>query len=579
MNFFLHIPQPWCKIMKITLGQVFIAILLTGFSYASPSKAQAVLDKQISITLHNSSLENALKTIEHQTGVKFVYSKSVIETSTQVSLDVRKERLEDILKQLLAPNNISFEIIENHIVLSKSKAQPTEKTVSSTDPPAIADITQQQVVVTGTVTSATEETLPGVSVQLKGTSIGTTTDINGKYSLTVPDAGGTLVFSYIGYETQEATINGRSRVNITLQGAEKSLNEVVVIGYQTVRRKDLTGAISVVNTEDANKVTASSVGETLQGLTPGVTVRTSGAPGNNPEIEIRGIGSLLQSAPLYVIDGMLSDANVTINTDDIESIQILKDASAAAIYGSRAANGVIIITTKQGKNGPPKINFSVKFGWQHLPKTWDVMDANQYATLKRQEFTGAGLDVPPSVAAATFNPNINTNWQALDERTGNDADYNVTLSGGSAYSKYLVSLSYYDNQSVLKANSFNRTSLRLNTETKKGILTVGENMLLTNTNTWTPTEGSPFYDLAVDLPTIPVQGSQFISSTDPQGYSFGTIDPGTGAQDITYANNILAANEVSKQYINNAKLVGNGYVQLNLTNWLYYKFNRPGNQL
>lgn len=480
MNFFLHIPQPWCKIMKITLSQVFIAIMLTGLSYANTSKGQAILDKQITVKVTNVSLEDALKLIEQQAGVKFVYSKSMIKTSQQVTVDLRQQRLETILKQLLAPNNIGYEIIDNHIVLSKGKPQPVEKPVSATDPPVASNdiITQQSVLVTGVVTSSTGETLPGVSVQLKGTNSGTTTDINGKYSLNVPDGGGTLVFSYIGYDTQEATINGRSKVDIVLKGTDKSLNEVVVIGYQTVRRRDLTGAISVINTADANKVTSASVGETLQGLSPGVTVRTSGAPGNNPEIEIRGIGSLLQSAPLYVIDGMLSDANVTVNSDDIESIQILKDASAAAIYGSRAANGVIIITTKQGKNGPAKINFSVKYGWQNLPKTWNVMDATEYAAIKRQEFADAGLPIPPSVASGTFNSAVNTNWQKLDERSGNDADYNVSLSGGSAYSKYLVSLSYYDNQSVLQANSFNRTSLRINTETKKGILTVGENVLL-----------------------------------------------------------------------------------------------------
>lgn len=572
MKFFLRIPQPWCKIMKITLGQVFIAIMLTSISYASTSRAQAVLDKQISITLNNTSLENALKSIEQQAGVKFVYSKSMIKISQQVTLNAQQERLANILKQLLTLNNISYEVIDNHIVLSKNKDKPESKPVTESALP-VTDVAPQQIVVTGTVTSATGETLPGVNVMLKGSTIGTTTDINGHYSLTLADGNGTLVFSYIGYETQEVQISNRSKVDAILKGTDKSLNEVVVIGYQTVRKKDLTGAVSLINTQESSQITGATMGETLQGLSPGVTVRTSGAPGNNPEIEIRGIGSLLSSAPLYVIDGMLSDPNVTINSDDIESIQILKDASAAAIYGSRAANGVVIITTKQGKSGPPKLTFSVKYGWQQLPKTWDVMNASQYAATKRQEYSDAGLPVPPSVAAATFNSAVNTNWQALDERTGNDADYNVSLSGGSAFSKYLVSLSYYNDQSVLQANSFNRTSLRINTETKKGILTFGENAVFTNSNTWTPTEGNPFYDLPVDLPTIPVQGAQFISSTNPQGFSFGTADPAGGAQDITYANNILAANHVSSQYINNAKVVGNGYAQLKLTNWLYYKFN------
>ena len=358
-----------------------------------------------------------------------------------------------------------------------------------------------------------------------------------------------------------------------MKASQQSLNEVVVIGYQTVRKRDLTGAVAVINADEAHSVTSSSVGESLQGLSPGVTVRNSGAPGAGSEIEIRGIGSLLTSAPLYVIDGMLSDANVTINNDDIESIQVLKDASAAAIYGSRAANGVIIITTKQGKSGAAKITFSAKYGKQYLPKKWDVMNSTQYATLKRQEYADADLPIPPSIASGTFNPAINTDWQNLDERAGNDEDYNVTISGGSESSKYLISASYYDNQSVLLANSFNRASLRINTETKKGILTFGEHALLTNTNTYTPNEGNPFFDLPTSLPTIPVRGDIWVTSTNPQGYTNGTNDPAGGPQDISYANNIIAGNQVSSLYTNNAKLVGDGYVQLKLTNWLYYKFN------
>ncbi|MGI4805100.1 MAG: SusC/RagA family TonB-linked outer membrane protein, partial [Janthinobacterium lividum] len=173
----------------------------------------------------------------------------------------------------------------------------------------------------------------------------------------------------------------------------------------------------------------------------------------------------------------------------------------------------------------------------------------------------------------TFNPSINTNWQDLDQRTGNDQNYNITLSGGSTNSKYLVSASYYDNQSVLLANSFNRASFRINTETKKGILTFGENALLTNTNTRIPNVGNPFFDLPTSLPTIPIQSSMWINSTNPQGFTNGTNDPAGGAQDISYANNILAGNVTNSSYTNNAKLVGNGYAQLQLTSWLYYRFN------
>src|SRR4029079_6356676 len=163
------------------------------------------------------------------------------------------------------------------------------------------------------------------------------------------------------------------------------------IGYQTVRKKDLTGATGVVNMTNANRVTSQSVGEEIQGLVPGVTVRNGGAPGSNPSIEIRGVANFGNTSPLYVIDGMLSDANITVNPDDIASIQILKDASAAAIYGSRAGNGVIIIITKKGKDGPGRINFSARYGVQQIPTKWDVMNASQFLATIKQQYLNSGV--------------------------------------------------------------------------------------------------------------------------------------------------------------------------------------------
>jgi TonB-linked SusC/RagA family outer membrane protein len=436
--------------------------------------------------------------------------------------------------------------------------------------PAFAQTAGQ---VSGRVTDATGQALPGVTVRIKETSgSGTVTDVNGTYHISAaPD--NTLVFSFVGSTTQEIRVANQRVIDVQLKDDTRTLNEVVVIGYQSVRKRDLTGAVSSISASDANRTTSASVTESLQGLSPGVTVRNSGAPGANSAIQIRGIGSLLSSQPLYVIDGMLSDANVTINNDDVESIQVLKDASAAAIYGSRAANGVIIITTKQGRSGAPKISVSAKYGKQYIPKTWDVMNSTQYAAIKREQYTAGGLPVPPSVASSTFNSAINTDWQALDERAGNDQNYNITISGGSDNSKYLISGSYYDNQSVLLANSFNRASLRINTETKKGILTFGENAVLTNSNTRYPGIGNAFFDLPTSLPTIPVRNDIWITSTNPQGFTNGTNDPAGGPQDISFANNILAGNITNGVKVNNAKLVGNGYIQLQLTSWLFYKFN------
>jgi TonB-linked SusC/RagA family outer membrane protein len=429
----------------------------------------------------------------------------------------------------------------------------------------------QTVTVTGRVTDATGEVLPGVTVKAKEAPVSTITDASGKYSINVPNASSTLVFTFIGLTTQEIKVSGQSVIDVVLRDDQKTLNDVVVIGYQSVRRKDLTGAVSVINPTVSNKVTGNSVAETLQGLTPGVTVSTSGAPGSNARIEIRGVASFNSANPLYVIDGMISDANITVNNDDIESIQVLKDASAAAIYGSRAANGVIIITTKRGKKGAPQVSMNAKFGVQRIPKQWDVMNSTEYAAIKKQAYVNSGLTVPASIGSA-FNSSVDTDWQDLAQRTGNFSDYNASISGGSDNSVYLISGSYLQNKGALNAYSFNRASLRINTETKKGRLTFGENALLTNSNNYHPNRGNPFYDLPQLLPTVPVQGPGYItqnSLNNPQGYSNGTVDN----VDITYASNTLAINDVSQGYNNYAKILGNAFAQIRLFDWLDYKYN------
>jgi TonB-dependent starch-binding outer membrane protein SusC len=421
--------------------------------------------------------------------------------------------------------------------------------------------------VTGVIKSATGQPLAGVSVNVKGTTTTVTTNSNGAFSINAP-SGSTLVMSYVGYRTREVPASN-SPMNETLEVSDNTLNEVVVIGYQSVRKKDLTGATGIVEMQNSNKITSASVGEAIQGLVPGVTVRNGGAPGQEATVEIRGVGNFGNSNPLYVIDGMLSDANTTVNTDDIASIQILKDASAAAIYGSRAGNGVIIITTKKGRNGPAKISLSAKYGGQQIPKKWNVMGAQQYLQTVSTAYKNSGINLPAGVASQLANNTINTNWQNEVYQTGSDQDYNLNVSGGSPTSSYLISGSYYDNKGVVIGNSFQRASLRVNTEAKKGILTIGENMMLSNTNGKNPGGGvNVFYESPSMLPIIAVQGNQYNSiQYNPAGWGMGTTD------NPTYASNYVAVNALDKINYNFGKLVGNAYAELKFTNWLSYRFN------
>ncbi len=426
--------------------------------------------------------------------------------------------------------------------------------------------TYAQQIVRGTLRSPSGEPIAGATVTVKETNKMTQTSEAGQFSIEAAP-GNTLVFSSVGFATREVAV-GEGDINEVLQLSDSSLNEVVVIGYQTVRKKDLTGAVSVVNPANANRVTSNSVAESIQGLAPGVTVRTGGAPGQNAVIEIRGAASFTNTSPLYVIDGMIADANSTINSNDVESIQILKDASAAAIYGSRAANGVVIITTKKGKEGPARIGVSARVGIQQIPKRWDVMNNVEYADLKKVQYQNSGL-TPPASVGSNFDPSINTDWQDEMIRVGKVQDYNISLSGGTKTGTYLISGSYFDNSGVLEGHEFNRAGLRINTQSKKGRITFGENLLLTYTNDNHPAEGNPFFDMPQMLPVIAVRSDDYIDliNNNPEGWGFGTSDA------ITYAWNPVAVKELSYRRSNYSKIVGNAYVEFRLLNWLHYKFN------
>lgn len=533
-----------------------IAILLL-FAFSTQSFARSYGQKNINLRLENVELKKAFKAIENQGFFHFVYQESILPKTQRVSIAVQNASLEDVLGILLARTSLRYHrLSEDLIVITPDRAEDVS-------PPEMA------APISGKVTGVRGEPLIGVSVQEKGTNNGTTTGDDGRFTLAATNPEAILVFSYIGYQPREVAIKGRSDWNISLSPEASNLNEAVVIGYQTVKRKDLTGATGVVNINDARQITTASVAEGIQGLVPGVTVRNNGAPGAMSTVEIRGVGSFTNSDPLYVIDGMMADANTTINTDDVASIQVLKDASAAAIYGSRAGNGVIIITTKKGKEGPAKFSASAKYGIQQLPKKWNVMDASGYLKTVQTEYANSGINLPAGVAAQIANNTIRTDWQDAVTQTGNDQDYNLGISGGSKTSSYLLSGSYYKNQGVLIGNDFQRASFRINTEARRGRLTIGENMVLSNTSGHNPGGGiNAFYESADMLPIIGIQGDQYKNiPANPQGWGMGTNDV------PSYSSNYVAVNALDKINYNYAKVVGNAYADLKLTNWLSYRFN------
>ncbi len=424
--------------------------------------------------------------------------------------------------------------------------------------------------ISGTLKSASGEPLSGATVTVKGTSKFVVADAKGMFKIDAP-SGSTLVISSIGYKTKELVSTGID-INETLDAAEGTLNDVVVIGYQTVRKKDLTGAVGIINPAQANRNVASSVAESIQGLAAGVTVRNSGTPGGGAKIDIRGAGTFANNNPLYIIDGMYSDATPDFNPNDIESIQILKDASAAAIYGSRAANGVIIITTKKGKEGPMVITGGIKTGTQQFHKRWDMMNNNEYRTLATQLFNNGGVPVP-TILNTDFNPAVNTDWQEELMRTGNIQDYNLALSSGSKTGNYYISGSYFKNKGPIIDNQFQRASVRVNTSGKRGRFSFGENMLLSFTHD-NPVASdiftNPFVDMITMIPVVPLIDKQrYGSATNPDGWGIGL----NNAYVNTLAANVPSLQSLQRNDQYNFKIRGNVFVDFRIIDGLNYKFN------
>lgn len=427
-----------------------------------------------------------------------------------------------------------------------------------------------QEVTRGTLKSPSGEPLAGATITIKGTNRSVVTDANGNFSINAP-SGTVLVMSSVGMAPKEITVTG-TEINETLEPTGSTLDDVVVIGYQTVRKKDLTGAVGVIDPKAANRNVASTVAESIQGLTPGVTVRNSGTPGGGAKIDIRGAGTFANNNPLYIIDGMYSDATPDFNPGDIESIQILKDASAAAIYGSRAANGVIIITTKKGKEGPMTISGSFKTGFQELHKRWDMMNSTEYRTLATQLFANGNVPAP-TIITDDFNPAVSTDWQNELLRTGNIQEYNLALSGGSNTANYYVSGNYFKNKGVVIDNEFERAGMRINTSGKRGRFNFGENLLISYTKNDPIASDiftNPFVDMITMIPVVPLKDlSRYGSATNPEGWGIGL----NNAYVNTLAANVPALQSLQQNESYSLKLRGNVFAEFEFIKSLKYKFN------
>lgn len=467
----------------IALLLCFLTIGSTNFAFGQEllSYNQSRNRKQLNEEMKTMTFKEAMRLFGDHYGISFLYRTDLLDKHRVVSPTLSGD-IEEGLKELLEPIGVGFKALRKDYIVVFSKEEKAQSNSQK-----IEDIVSGRLliekVITGKITEENGEPLPGATIMVKGTSIGTVTDLGGAYKITIPDEieNPILEFSFIGFSPSEIAVGTQTEINVTLSDNLASLNEVVVIGYGAVKKSDLTGAVSSVKASEIQQTPITSIDQGLVGRASGVMVtQTSGMPGAVASIRIRGSSSLQGgNEPLYVIDGFpvysgsgfgetggkaqMSGLS-TINPADIESIEILKDASATAIYGARAANGVVLITTKSGKEGRDQISFDAYYGVQKVVRKIDVMNAYDYATLVNEAYTNDGLNPvygADKMAELQANPK-GTDWQEEVFRTSPIQNYQLSFSGGDKKTNYAVSGNYFNQEGVIINSGFKRYSGRVN---------------------------------------------------------------------------------------------------------------------
>lgn len=581
-------------IMKLSL------LLITAFCLNAYS-ASVYSQERINLELKDIRIKKALSVMEHLYNYRFIYSDNILPGDVRVNITAKNETISEVLEKAFANTNLIYRVLDNNLVTITAKGA------------SLATIH-----IEGRVTDASSgKALAGVTVRVKGESTGTITDENGAYSLDVAD-NAVLVVSSLGYVDQEVPVNGRPQIDIPLQSSSETMSEVVVIGYGSRQKKDLTGAISTMDAKDIEKSTAMTPELAMKGQMAGVSITSAGGdPSARPTIRIRGVNTFNDANPLYVIDGipiaeggsgisndirvgdLRTPVNIftLINPDDIESISVLKDASAAAVYGVRAANGVILITTKKGKKGRAVVDLDASMGFQNVPKTFKLLNTQQFAALYQEAYasnptldanTGQPLPIGQSTFGPTYDPGSSEylgnsptyDWQkALLNKNAPVNNYNIRVSGGSDNTSYYFSSGYTYMSGALKQNNQERYTIASNiTSQVNKIVETGLNLRLVNENTLQNTQGDlgifkappwqPIYDPNGPGGFAPVEEGTFIPNPDydptkissgPK-YIFGQGPTGLwGPQQVTNALGEQAFNSIT---YNSQTIIGSAYVQV-----------------
>ncbi len=487
------------KMFLVMRNSLFIILISAIQSFAVTGYAQ---NTRLTLDMKNSTVKEVLQQIEQQSEFYFLYNSELIDVQRKVDLTVENATIDDILNQVFSDGKVDILVRDRHIVLTANGESAL----------------QQNHKISGKVTDPSGATLPGVSVVVKGTTNGVITDAYGKYSISNIPENATLQFSFVGMKMQEIAVGSKTIINVSLAEETVGIEEVVAVGYGTQKKVNLTGSVGAVNGENLVSSPATNVVSSLQGRLPGVTItQSSGEPGKeNVSILIRGLGSMNDASPMVIVDGLESQMD-NISPNDIESVSVLKDASAAAIYGSRAANGVILITTKRGKSGLSEITYNGSFGWQSATNLPKHLNSAQYAELYNEGLINEGQVARYSVDdISKYRSGVdpynfpNTDWLGLlITESGFTQHHNLTFSGGNDKTSYRASFEYFDQNGLIKKSGRKRYNSRINVDSKiKEWFTLGFNTALTREDLSAPSSpynyGTEFFRQAnIFPPTIP----------------------------------------------------------------------------
>jgi TonB-linked SusC/RagA family outer membrane protein len=509
--------------------------------------------------INNVTVKEAMQILKKENGFSFVFESKDVDTQKTISINEQNVPVENVVSKILEGQNLDYIINGKNIILKKK---------SSVQPGGIA--------VTGTVTDNNGEPVPGVNVVLKGTTAGAVTDINGRYSVTVPNEKTVLRFSFVGYKTSEQVVGNQKSIHVMLEEDSQELEEIVVVGYGTVRRRDLTGSVASVSGAQLKDIPVTSASQAIAGRMPGVQVtKTEGSPDADIKIRVRGGGSITQdNSPLFIVDGFPVDNINDIAPTDIQSIDVLKDASSTAIYGARGANGVIIITTKSGFEGKAKISYNMYYGIKKITKKLDVLDPYEFVLwqFEAQSLSAASAVYGDYGDIDLYKSAVGTDWQEeVFGRTGSSLYNNISISGGTKAVKYNISLTRNDEKEIMLGSEYNRTNLSFKTSYElKNRLKFELNGRIADTNLkgagtgMTSTNGETSARLIHVIQYRPVDGiSAYVDPT--------LVDPGDYEAASQYAMNpVQQTNDDYRRY-NQYVLSINGAVMLKIFENLNYR--------